>query len=195
MTPKPTGWTLDTYAAHNEALRASEEKFQAERDRRYAEVKAAEGQALNVKEKADRDALGLARQIQTYKDEKANELREQINRERGFYASKDDLAALADKFTAMHEPVVAFMARGAGSSAGASDTWKMISLGLSILLSLIALGTFVFVTQRARTPDPVTTAILEELKNLRAPAPQIIYTPAPPGTQLPSSPPTSAPPR
>jgi hypothetical protein len=35
--PDKHGWTIATYAAHNEALRAAEEKFQAERDRRYEE--------------------------------------------------------------------------------------------------------------------------------------------------------------
>lgn len=31
-------WTLESYIIHSEALRASDEKFQTERDRRYTEV-------------------------------------------------------------------------------------------------------------------------------------------------------------
>ena len=66
-------------------------RFEEERDRRYTEVKNAEEKALRIKEQADRDALGLAREIQTYKDEKANELREQINSERNLYPTKAQL--------------------------------------------------------------------------------------------------------
>jgi len=33
-TEKPTkGWTIETYAVHNEAIRIADEKFQNERDR------------------------------------------------------------------------------------------------------------------------------------------------------------------
>lgn len=162
MTPSPKGWTLDTYAAHSDAMRACEEKFQAERDRRYTEVKAAKEQAEHV-------ALVLARQIQTYKDEQANELREQINRERGLYASHVDLTALAEKFTVMHQPMLEFMASQRGRVGGAGDNRTIIAWVVALLVSLIAIGSFVF-DQRA----PATAQ------------PQIIYVPAPPGTLMPS---------
>jgi len=135
--PVTSGWTLETYAAHNEALRASEERFHAERDRRYAEVKNAEEKALRVKEQADRDALALAREIQTYKDEKANELREQINSERGHYASKDDLAQLADKMTTMFAPVNEFIARNQGRGAGMAQFYGWIVGGIAVALALL----------------------------------------------------------
>ena len=87
----------------DQALRESEARFLAERDRRYhevsaerdqryAEVKAAEEKALKVKETADLKALDLASQIQTYKDEKANELREQISSERGLRGARSRVA-------------------------------------------------------------------------------------------------------
>ena len=44
------GWTIATYAAHNEALREAESKFQNERDRRYLEVEAEKDRALQIKE-------------------------------------------------------------------------------------------------------------------------------------------------
>jgi len=75
-----------TLREHLEAMRQAD-------DRRYAEVNVEKEKALKIKETADLAALQLAREIQTYKDEKANELREQINSERGLYATKDDLAA------------------------------------------------------------------------------------------------------
>jgi hypothetical protein len=103
---------------HLEALRSADADLAAERDRRYAEVKAAEEKALRVKDTADRDALALARQAQTYRDEQANKLREQINSERGLYATKEDLAALADKLDVALKPIVEFVAgyRGGGEA-------------------------------------------------------------------------------
>jgi len=83
-------------------------------DRRYAEVALEREKALKIKEEADKAALGLAREIQTYKDEKANELREQINRERGLYATKQDLAALGEKVDAQLKPIAAFVSGSQG---------------------------------------------------------------------------------
>ncbi len=106
MADESQGWTLPAYVAHNEALREAAKEFDAERDRRYTEVKNAEEKALRIKEQADRDALGLAREIQTYKDEKANQLREQINSERVTYATKSDLQGLSDKVEALLRPLL-----------------------------------------------------------------------------------------
>lgn len=63
-----------------------------------------------------------------------------------------------------------------GKSEGSGDTIKWIALGISMVVGLIAIGTFVFVTQRQSTVDP---------------APQIIYVPAPAtGVPLPATPQT-----
>jgi vacuolar-type H+-ATPase subunit H len=130
------GWTLDTYAAHNEALRGAEEKFQSERDRRYTEVKNAEEKALRIKEQADRDALQLAREIQSYKDEKANELREQINSERGLYATHGDLQAVVEKFDATMKPITEFIASARGRGSGMSALWGW-ALGALVAINII----------------------------------------------------------
>ena len=108
--PPSSGWTVETYAIHNEALRSAEWKFQQERDRRYAEVNAEREKALAIKEQADRDALGLAREIQAYKDEKANELREQINSERGLYITRTEF-----------KPIVDFVSSLSGRTSGWND--------------------------------------------------------------------------
>ena len=129
MTPAQKelhGWTIATYAAHNEALRLAEEKFLQERDRRYAEVKSAEEKALRVKEEADRTALGLQRENQQYKDEKANQLREQIGSERGLYASKGDLNAATEKIAATLQPLQSYVAGQQGGSRGMRDLWGWI---------------------------------------------------------------------
>lgn len=165
-----SGWTIDTLAQHVEALRHEQEAFNAERDRRYAEVALEREKALKIKEEADKAALGLAREIQTYKDEKANELREQINSERGLYASKNDLSAMADKVDTQLKPINDFIATTRGQGAGAQDSRVMIAWVAALAASLIAIGSFVF---RAQSP---------------ASAPQIIYVPAAPGTLIPSPP-------
>lgn len=94
-------WTVDTFKEHFDALREADQR------------------ALRIKEEADKVALGLARDIQIYKDEKANELREQINRERNLYVTND-------KFDAAIKPFSDLANRG----TGAGDLWKII---LSIL--------------------------------------------------------------
>jgi len=110
-----------------------------ERDRRYSEVKSAEEKALKVKEQADEKALMLAREIQTYKDEKANELREQINSERGLYASKADLIAVSKEFTATIAPLVQFMSTMQGEKGGRLSmreliTWLIMLAGFGLML-------------------------------------------------------------
>jgi vacuolar-type H+-ATPase subunit H len=154
------GWTLDAYIAHNEALRASQVQHDldikelrndiaVERDRRYTEVKNAEEKALKIKEEADKTALGLQRDTQVYKDEKANELREQINSERGLYATKGDLIAATEKLEATVEPIVSFMRGKQGQEVGITGTVKV---ALAILSAVVALMTIYVFTQNA---DPV----------------------------------------
>src|ERR1700688_3803060 len=94
---------------HWEALDAANEKFMEERDRRYSEVNTEREKALKIKEEADKAALGLAREIQSYKDEKANQLREQITGERGSFASKEDLAAAVREIGATMAPLTNFV--------------------------------------------------------------------------------------
>jgi hypothetical protein len=89
------GWTIPL-REHIEALAAKDALLQTERDRRYAEVSVEREKALKIKEVADLAALQLAREIQSYKDEKANELREQISSERGIYVTRAELKPLAD---------------------------------------------------------------------------------------------------
>jgi hypothetical protein len=111
----------------------------AERDRRYAEVNIEREKALKIKEEADKTALGLAREIQVYKDEKANELRSQIERERGSYATKEDLAASAAKLEAVIKPITDYMLGQQGRSTGISTTTAAIASALGVALILVNL--------------------------------------------------------
>lgn len=138
-----SGWTIDTLAVHHTALREADLRFQEERDRRYAEVATEREKALKIKETADLAALGLAREIQTYKDEKANQLREQINTERGSYATGSDLRSAIEKVDAVMKPIADFVASQQGRSSGFNAGWVVllgvVGLGSTILAGGVAL--------------------------------------------------------
>lgn len=116
-------------------LREHLEALGTERDRRYAEVNVEKEKALKIKETADLAALQLAREIQTYKDEKANELREQINQERNLYVTKSDLQGLADKMDALMKPLTEFMV----SQRGGVDQRNTSRLDTGQIIAWIAL--------------------------------------------------------
>lgn len=92
----------------------------------------AQKEALTIKDSERQEALRLAREIQTYKDEKANELREQINRERVLYATKDDLKAVVEKFEVTLSPILNYVASQQGRSSGLDKGWAILigSVGL-----------------------------------------------------------------
>lgn len=124
---------------HILTLLEKDKEFHTERDRRYYEVSQEREKALKIKEQADRDALDLARQIQTYKDEKANFLREQINRERGDYATKQDLKSFSDKMDAVLNPIVSFVASQQGRSSGLNSGWIILGQAISLIAAIIAI--------------------------------------------------------
>jgi hypothetical protein len=111
---------FEALRAGDAQLRAADEKFHAERDRRYAEVNVEKEKALKIKETADLAALQLAREIQTYKDEKANELREQISSERGRYVTREELASSVRELQAAIKPLTEYTTSDAGRNAGAA---------------------------------------------------------------------------
>jgi hypothetical protein len=121
----PDGWTFATYEKYADALSRANERLLDERDRRYAEVNIEREKALKIKETADRLALDLAREIQIYKDEKANALREQIGSERGDYALSKDL-----------EPLKAFVnsqtGRGVGMNALLGWAFGLVMAGIAL---------------------------------------------------------------
>jgi vacuolar-type H+-ATPase subunit H len=109
-------------------------------DRRYAEVAAEREKALKIKEKADETALGLDREIRNYKDEKANELREQINSERGLYATHDDLQAVAARMEALIAPLTTFVNEQQGSHQSGTDSRASLASIIQVATIIIALG-------------------------------------------------------
>ena len=134
-----SGWTIDTLAAYSEAMREMQDRIDAERDRRYADVALEREKALKIKEEADKAALALAREIQTYKDEKANELREQINSERGLYATKGDLVAVTEKMEATLRPLQEYVATDRGRGAGSAAMWGYVAAGIMLIVAVLTL--------------------------------------------------------
>jgi hypothetical protein len=127
-------------AVHEIELRCA-----AERDRRYTEVNLEREKALKIKEKADLAALTLAREIQTYKDEKANELRSQIERERGSYVTQEQLAATVREYMAELKPLTDFVAGQRGRQGGqeyqrtwSGDLMTRTFAGLSLVVAIVA---------------------------------------------------------
>lgn len=117
-----------TLKEHFETILMLNERFLNERDRRYAEVNIEREKALKIKETADLAALQLAREIQSYKDEKANDLREQINNERGMYATNKDI-----------EPLKAYVSSQTGKGVGMN---ALAGWALSLLMAGVAIAVY-----------------------------------------------------
>jgi len=113
---------------HLLALRAADIRFQNERDRRYTELQAERDRALIIKS-AD----------QAYRDEKANDLRDQISRERGEYASKTDLQGSIDTINATLKPLVEFVAAQQGVRQGGLDLRQAIAWVVAFILGAWAI--------------------------------------------------------
>jgi len=117
------------------ALRAADLAFHEERDRRYTEVAQEREKALKIKEEADKAALQLAREIQTYKDEKANELREQISQERGLYVSQGELKSALAEIQATLKPILDFVAGQRGERQGTFDQRQLVQWAAGLVLA------------------------------------------------------------
>ncbi len=129
---------MDERVEHQKEMRKADDRFFAERDRRYAEVNVEREKALKIKETADETARVLARTIQDYKDEKANDLRSQIERERGQYATHADLTVITEKFEATVAPVVSYVAAQQGRSTGAADLRSLIFGAAGFVSAVVA---------------------------------------------------------
>lgn len=91
-------------------------------------LRAADQRALQIKEVGDAKALDLQKETQTYKDEKANQLREQINSERGVYATKTEM-----------KPVLDFIASQRGQTNGSDKTLNYLMMALIAVNIIIGL--------------------------------------------------------
>ena len=139
LLPPLQGWTIETYAAHNEAMRAADVRFHNERDRRYAEAATLNAVALKIKETADLAALTLAREGQVYKESQNDIMRDSSLRQSGIYATNDSvtsaLTELKSSFDTALAPIVDFISKQQGASQGIDLTWGKIGAVLGILFA------------------------------------------------------------
>lgn len=117
------------------AIGASNRRFEDERDRRYTEVNIEREKALKIKEEADREALRLAREIQTYKDEKAGTLQSQFESERQGYATTADLSQAIDKVLEAVRPLADYVSAQQG---GTKSTDKLAAYAISVGAVVVA---------------------------------------------------------
>jgi hypothetical protein len=115
-----------------EAIRLGDMLMAEERDRRYAEVSLEREKALKIKETADERALKLASEIQAYKDEKANELRSQIESERGKYMTHSE-------FEVAHAPVLEYVISQRGLNTKRIFEIPVLIQITSVLVSIAAI--------------------------------------------------------
>jgi hypothetical protein len=159
VTPRDeSGWTIETYSAHNEALRAAAKELAEERDRRYSEVDIEKEKALKIKETADLAALSLARDIQIYKDEKANELRSQIERERGTYTTQTELRGAVEKIEARLDPLVSYMSALQGRREGIGASTAVLYSALILALAIIT-AVLLYTGRGHAAPPPSTVTV------------------------------------
>jgi Tfp pilus assembly PilM family ATPase len=165
------GWAIDTlkvlidererYAAE---LSKREEKFQTERDRRYTELSIEREKALKIKETADLAALQLAREIQVYKDEKANELRSQIERERGSYLTREEFNIqynnLSQKLDSAIKPLNDFVAANQGERIGKSDSSTTTRwIATTIVAVIAAFATLLYTINQQKSSGIHSTVV------------------------------------
>ena len=131
------GWTVDTLKIHYDALMEADARFHGERDKRYAEVKAAEEKALHVKEVADAEALRLQRENTITKDVQADKLRDQVGSERGVYATRDDLLAAIEKVMEHVSPVIEYVTAQQGRTGGLHAGWGYLIGAVGLLTSVV----------------------------------------------------------
>lgn len=137
MTENETVWTVETYAAHNEAMRVVEDRFQTERDRRYTEVNVEKEKALKIKETADLTALELARESQVYKDERNDAMREQNLKDNGIYATRDDLAEVVTRIDKTLKPLLDYVSSQQGMGKGSQLTKGNLYAAGTIIIAII----------------------------------------------------------
>lgn len=113
-----------------------------ERDKRYSREAELRAEALKIKQKADKEALNLARAAQTYRDEQANKLREQIAQERTEGREREQKFLTKDEYERRHDDlmkevgrIATVQAESGGRLAGAD---KLVAYGIGAAAVVVA---------------------------------------------------------
>ena len=144
MSKPPDGWTIETYAFHNDAMRRADKELVVERDRRYAEVNVEKEKALKIKETADLAALELARESQTYKEQQNDVIRDKSLADSGVYATNSSVAAAITSLRTDLQPLFDFVSGQKGATSG-SDRISGRILAVGAILATLLGGTIAVV--------------------------------------------------
>jgi hypothetical protein len=143
---------------HLAVVREADKRFEQERDRRYSEVAIEREKALEIKNEADKAALALAREIQTYKDENADKLRAQFENERVGYPDRfrgeldklaESITEVATKLEGQIKPLYDYINKQQGLSSGgehasttsrAQANYRLALIGLLVTVVIGAVG-------------------------------------------------------
>lgn len=139
---------------HVKALQAAERRHadaMHAADVRFSDtVRAADQRALQIKEQGEAQALTLARDIQTYKDQQHNGTLELLKEQAATFATKDDLVALTDKIGIRLKPVEDYLAAQAGRTTEVTERGRssatsraIVASVVGVLLLLLAVAGFV----------------------------------------------------
>jgi vacuolar-type H+-ATPase subunit E/Vma4 len=110
----------------------------------FEALRAADQRALQIKEEGDAKALNLAREIQTYKDEKANELRSQIEQERGTYVTHTQLTSEVEKIEAVVQPLAEYVT-GERRYRETSGSQRLLTIAIiTVVVIVVNLGIYLF---------------------------------------------------
>jgi len=136
LLPPLKGWTVETYAAHNEAMRGADAVFHAERDRRYAEAATLNAVALKIKETADLAALTLAREGQVYKEAQNDLMRDSSLRQSGIYATNDSVTSAIGELKNSLQPLVDYVSAHKGAELTKANLYTFAG-GLVAIMALL----------------------------------------------------------
>ena len=90
-------WTLKSLHSHYKTLHKADQRFYDERDRRYTSEAELRAMALRIKETADAEALRLARDAQSLKDQQNEQIRDESLTKSGIYATNQSVSIAINK--------------------------------------------------------------------------------------------------
>jgi hypothetical protein len=117
------GWTVETLKEHLDKIEILKDQVAEERDRRYKEVEVEKAKAMKIKETADFEALSLARESQTYKEQQNDALRDKNLAQSGIYATTADVAHAFDELKVQLKPVFDFVIGWQGQATKGESIW------------------------------------------------------------------------
>jgi hypothetical protein len=119
-----------------QALRRADRRLARERDRRIRDIRAGDLRALAVAAEAAERAEDLRAENQAYRDEKANNLREQIGSERGLYVTRTEFQPILD-YVVTQQGINTARRLGIGQILALIGTFTAVVSAVAVIIALI----------------------------------------------------------